>query len=97
MYLTEKKRRMDLLFYVGKKSLMGYRSNDGTQSISAPVSSPPDQAESFCARKRGYSGEINNGNAIHEGITPNSPQDSIRSTLAALLAKSLEEWVSEQK
>ncbi|KAI3684365.1 hypothetical protein L6452_33588 [Arctium lappa] len=45
MYLTEKKRRMDSLFYGGEQSVMGYRSNDGTQSISAPVSpvsSPPE-------------------------------------------------------
>ena len=45
MYLTEKKRRMDSLFSVGDQSVIGYRSNDGTQSISAPVSpvsSPPE-------------------------------------------------------
>lgn len=45
MYLTEKKRRMELLFNVGDQSVIGYRSNDGTQSISAPVSpvsSPPE-------------------------------------------------------
>lgn len=44
MYLTEKKRRMESSFY-GEQSLMGYRSNDGALSISAPVSpvsSPPD-------------------------------------------------------
>ncbi|XP_011073319.1 magnesium transporter MRS2-1 [Sesamum indicum] len=44
MYLTEKKRRMESLFY-GEQSLMGYRSNDGAWSVSAPVSpvsSPPD-------------------------------------------------------
>ncbi|KAL3528988.1 hypothetical protein ACH5RR_008310 [Cinchona calisaya] len=44
MYLTEKKRRMESSFY-GDQSLIGYRSNDGTQSISAPVSpaaSPPE-------------------------------------------------------
>ncbi|XP_024977223.1 magnesium transporter MRS2-1-like isoform X2 [Cynara cardunculus var. scolymus] len=44
MYLTEKKRRMDSLFY-GEQSIPGYRSVDGGLSISAPVSpvsSPPD-------------------------------------------------------
>ncbi|KAL3835467.1 hypothetical protein ACJIZ3_010203 [Penstemon smallii] len=44
MYLTEKKRRMESSIY-GDQSLMGYRSNDGALSISAPVSpvsSPPD-------------------------------------------------------
>lgn len=44
MYLTEKKRRVETSFY-GDQSLMGYRSTDGLQSISAPVSpvsSPPD-------------------------------------------------------
>ncbi|XP_061373103.1 magnesium transporter MRS2-1 isoform X2 [Gastrolobium bilobum] len=43
MYLTEKKRRMELSFY-GDQSMIGYRSVDGA-SISAPVSpvsSPPD-------------------------------------------------------
>ncbi|KAL1309606.1 magnesium transporter MRS2-1 isoform X1 [Arachis duranensis] len=43
MYLTEKKRRMELSF-CGDQSLVGYRSLDGA-SISAPVSpvsSPPD-------------------------------------------------------
>ncbi|KAL8226105.1 hypothetical protein R6Q57_018662 [Mikania cordata] len=39
MYLTEKKGRMDSLFYGTEQSVMtGYRSNDGQQSISAPVS-----------------------------------------------------------
>lgn len=45
MYLTEKKSRMESLFSVGDQSVIGYRSNDGTQSISAPVSpvsSPPE-------------------------------------------------------
>lgn len=44
MYLTEKKKRMEASFY-GDQSLMGYRSNDGALSVSAPVSpvsSPPD-------------------------------------------------------
>ncbi|KAB5564921.1 hypothetical protein DKX38_004975 [Salix brachista] len=44
MYLTEKKSRMESSFY-GDQSLMGFRSNDGGISISAPVSpvsSPPD-------------------------------------------------------
>ncbi|PIN04360.1 Magnesium transporters: CorA family [Handroanthus impetiginosus] len=44
MYLTEKKRRMESSVY-GDQSLMGYPSNDGALSISAPVSpvsSPPD-------------------------------------------------------
>ena len=44
MYLTEKKSRMESSFY-GDQSLMGFRSNDGGASISAPVSpvsSPPD-------------------------------------------------------
>ncbi|XWS16549.1 hypothetical protein CRYUN_Cryun34aG0098000 [Craigia yunnanensis] len=43
MYLTEKKGRMESLFY-GDQSLMGFRSNDGL-SVSAPVSpvsSPPE-------------------------------------------------------
>lgn len=43
MYLTEKKRRMELSFN-GDQSLLGYRSVDGA-SISAPVSpvsSPPE-------------------------------------------------------
>ncbi|KDP41956.1 hypothetical protein JCGZ_26974 [Jatropha curcas] len=44
MYLTEKKSRMESSFY-GEQSLMGFRSNDGGLSISAPVSpvsSPPE-------------------------------------------------------
>ncbi|XP_057968985.1 magnesium transporter MRS2-1 [Malania oleifera] len=44
MYLTEKKRRMESSFY-GDQSLVGYRSNEGAFSVSAPVSpvaSPPD-------------------------------------------------------
>jgi magnesium transporter len=44
MYLTEKKSRMESSFY-GDQSLMGFRSNDGGTSISAPVSpvsSPPE-------------------------------------------------------
>lgn len=44
MYLTEKKRRIELSFD-GEQSLAGFRSIDGAQSISAPVSpvsSPPD-------------------------------------------------------
>lgn len=44
MYLTEKKSRMESAFD-GDQSLIGYRSTDGAQSISAPVSpvsSPPD-------------------------------------------------------
>ncbi|GMH03591.1 hypothetical protein Nepgr_005430 [Nepenthes gracilis] len=44
MYLTEKKRRMELSFY-GDQSLVGFRSIDGAQSVSAPVSpvsSPPE-------------------------------------------------------
>lgn len=44
MYLTEKKSRTESSFY-GEQSLMGFRSNDGGASISAPVSpvsSPPD-------------------------------------------------------
>ncbi|KAL3819129.1 hypothetical protein ACJIZ3_005034 [Penstemon smallii] len=45
MYLTEKKRRMESSSFYGDQSLMGYRSNDGPLSFSAPVSpvsSPPD-------------------------------------------------------
>ncbi|XAR50458.1 hypothetical protein NMG60_11004793 [Bertholletia excelsa] len=45
MYLTEKKRRMESSSFYGDQSLMGYRSNDGLQSVSAPVSpvsSPPE-------------------------------------------------------
>ncbi|XP_038713039.1 magnesium transporter MRS2-1-like isoform X1 [Tripterygium wilfordii] len=44
MYLTRKKSRMESSFD-GDQSLMGFRPNDGVQSISAPVSpvsSPPD-------------------------------------------------------
>lgn len=44
MYLTEKKRRMESIFY-GDQSVGGYRSADGTLSFSAPVSpvsSPPE-------------------------------------------------------
>ncbi|XP_057791376.1 magnesium transporter MRS2-1 [Salvia miltiorrhiza] len=44
MYLTEKKSRMESSFY-GDQSLVGYRSNDGGLSLSAPVSpvsSPPE-------------------------------------------------------
>lgn len=44
MYLTEKKRRMELSCY-GDQSLLGYRSTDGALSVSAPVSpvsSPPE-------------------------------------------------------
>ncbi|XP_041990880.1 magnesium transporter MRS2-1-like [Salvia splendens] len=46
MYLSEKKRRMESSFY-GDQSLVGYRSNDGGLSLSAPVSpvsSPPDSS-----------------------------------------------------
>lgn len=45
MYLTEKKRRMESSFCGGDQSMVGYRSNDGGLSLSAPVSpvsSPPD-------------------------------------------------------
>lgn len=45
MYLSDKKRRMDSLFDGGDQSVIGYRSTDGAQSISAPVSpvsSPPE-------------------------------------------------------
>ncbi|KAI3686302.1 hypothetical protein L1987_79976 [Smallanthus sonchifolius] len=42
MYLTEKKRKTESLFYSGGQSLAGHRSTDGIQSISAPVSSPPN-------------------------------------------------------
>ncbi|KAI3820602.1 hypothetical protein L1987_08150 [Smallanthus sonchifolius] len=45
MYLTEKKRKMESLFYGGDQSLVGHRSTDGIQSISAPISpvtSPPN-------------------------------------------------------
>ncbi|XP_071711899.1 magnesium transporter MRS2-1-like [Rutidosis leptorrhynchoides] len=45
MYLTEKKTRMDTISYGGDQSMVGYRSIDGPQSASAPVSpvsSPPD-------------------------------------------------------
>lgn len=45
MYLTEKKRRMESSFFGGDQSMVGYRSNDGGLSLSAPVSpvsSPPD-------------------------------------------------------
>lgn len=38
MYLTEKKGRMEASFYGGDQSIAGYRSTDGIQSISAPVS-----------------------------------------------------------
>ncbi|CAA2987399.1 magnesium transporter MRS2-1-like [Olea europaea var. sylvestris] len=44
MYLTDKKSRMETSFY-GDQSLLGYQSNDGVVSFSAPVSpvsSPPD-------------------------------------------------------
>ncbi|XP_052175390.1 magnesium transporter MRS2-1-like [Diospyros lotus] len=44
MYLTEKKMRMESSVY-GDQSVMGYRSTDGVQSVSAPVSpatSPPE-------------------------------------------------------
>ncbi|GAA0147294.1 RNA splicing factor [Lithospermum erythrorhizon] len=44
MYLTEKKGRMESSLY-GEQSVLGYRSNDGAISVSAPVSpvsSPPD-------------------------------------------------------
>lgn len=44
MYLTEKKRRMES-FFSGDQSVMGFRSSDGVQSVSAPVSpvsSPPN-------------------------------------------------------
>nr|XP_043636455.1 magnesium transporter MRS2-1-like [Erigeron canadensis] len=46
MYLTEKKTRMDSLFDGAEQSLMGYRSNDGAQSISAPVSPVSSHPES---------------------------------------------------
>lgn len=44
MYLTEKKMRVESSFY-SEQSLVGYRSIDGVQSLSAPVSpvsSPPE-------------------------------------------------------
>ncbi|XP_021906498.1 magnesium transporter MRS2-1 [Carica papaya] len=45
MYLTEKKRRMESSFY-GDQSLMGLRSTDGAQSVSAPVSPVSSPLES---------------------------------------------------
>ncbi|XP_057459564.1 magnesium transporter MRS2-1-like [Actinidia eriantha] len=44
MYLTEKKRRMES-FFSGDQSLLGYRSTDGLQSASAPVSPIPSPPE----------------------------------------------------
>ncbi|KAK1407113.1 hypothetical protein QVD17_38724 [Tagetes erecta] len=44
MYLTEKKGKMESVYYGGDQSMVGHRSTDGIQSISAPispVSSPP--------------------------------------------------------
>ncbi|KAJ9568221.1 hypothetical protein OSB04_004187 [Centaurea solstitialis] len=38
MYLTEKKKRMESFSSGGEQSMMGYRSTDGAQSVSAPVS-----------------------------------------------------------
>ncbi|CAN4098438.1 unnamed protein product [Withania somnifera] len=45
MYLTEKKRRMELSCY-GDQSLLGYRSIDGALSLSAPVSPVSSAPES---------------------------------------------------
>ncbi|KAI8544180.1 hypothetical protein RHMOL_Rhmol08G0275700 [Rhododendron molle] len=45
MYLTEKKRRTESLF-CGDQSVMGYRSTDGMQTASAPVSPVPSPPES---------------------------------------------------
>lgn len=45
MYLTEKKRRMELSCY-GDQSLLGYRSTDGALSVSAPVSPVSSPLES---------------------------------------------------
>ena len=45
MYLTEKKRCTDS-FFSGDQSLLGYRSTDGLQSASAPVSPIPSPPES---------------------------------------------------
>ncbi|GFZ17256.1 magnesium transporter 2 [Actinidia rufa] len=45
MYLTEKKRSMES-FFSGDQSLLGYRSTDGLQSASAPVSPIPSPPES---------------------------------------------------
>uniref|UniRef100_A0A2P2K731 Magnesium transporter n=2 Tax=Rhizophora mucronata TaxID=61149 RepID=A0A2P2K731_RHIMU len=45
MYLTEKKRRMESSFY-GDQSLLGFRSNDGGISVSAPVSPVSSPADS---------------------------------------------------
>ncbi|XP_074310788.1 magnesium transporter MRS2-1-like [Silene latifolia] len=57
MYLTEKKRRMEVPFY-GEQSVFGLRSNDAAISLSAPVSpvsSPPDSRrleKCFSSRSR---------------------------------------------
>ncbi|KAG5537400.1 hypothetical protein RHGRI_024736 [Rhododendron griersonianum] len=45
MYLTEKKMRTESVF-CGDQSLMGYRSTDGMQTASAPVSPVPSPPES---------------------------------------------------
>ncbi|GAB2293679.1 Magnesium transporter MRS2-1 [Dionaea muscipula] len=60
MYLTEKKRRMEMSSY-GHQSLIGYKSNDFAQSISAPTSpasSPPssrklEKIESMASSRHG--------------------------------------------
>ncbi|KAI3806925.1 hypothetical protein L1987_22843 [Smallanthus sonchifolius] len=70
MYLTEKKSRMDSLFDGAEQSVMtGYRSNDGQQSISAPVSpvsSPPDSRKlekAFSIARSRHDGMSSSGSA----------------------------------
>ncbi|MFS7909988.1 putative Mg2+ transporter protein, CorA-like/Zinc transport protein ZntB [Helianthus anomalus] len=71
MYLTEKKSRMDSLFYGAEQHsvMTGYRSNDGQQSISAPVSpvsSVPDSRKlekAFSSAKSRHDGMSSSASA----------------------------------
>ncbi|XP_076941108.1 magnesium transporter MRS2-1-like [Bidens hawaiensis] len=69
MYLTEKKRRMEALFYGGDQSVAEPRSTDGIQSVSAPispVSSPPNV--------KGFDRNLSLARSRHEGTTTSSSE-----------------------
>ncbi|XP_076909311.1 magnesium transporter MRS2-1-like [Bidens hawaiensis] len=69
MYLTEKKRHMEALFYGGDQSVAGPRSTDGIQSVSAPispVSSPPNV--------KGFDRNLSLARSRHEGTTTSSSE-----------------------
>ncbi|KAI3825747.1 hypothetical protein L1987_07356 [Smallanthus sonchifolius] len=72
MYLTEKKRRMESLFYGGDQSVAGHRSMDGIQSVSAPISpvSSPPTGRRF-DRNLSLARSRHEGTSSSEGATEN--------------------------